>query len=587
MKMEGYLKTKPSIGMPSRKAILTRFIAASASVCSVTRQTRKAGCRARKAVVGRCLWLAALLFCAVATGQVQPYYFNTIAGGPSGTLSPCGSADGTNSDAQFCTPYGTAADGQGQVYVADSGNDTIRKLTRSGTNWVVTTIAGLAGNPGYTDGTNSDARFHTPSAIAIDPFGVLYVADMANNTIRRMAPVGTNWVVTTIAGLAGFGGNVDGTNNTALFAGPCSVTLDAAGALYVADFNNFSIRKVTPLGTTWVVSTIATFGQELDVPPDGGGYTDYHSTAMAVTADRLGNLFVANQGYSIIQELSPYGTNWTLTTIAGLAGYPGFVDGANSDARFSSPVGIVVDDNGIVYVADGAPADSIRQLAPSGTNWVVTTIAPADVRADLPCGISADPRGDLFVATSETSTILELTPSGTNWVTNRIGGDQPPIVVAPNADGTNVAATFNHPQGIAAANDGSVFLADTSNRSIRKLTPVGSNWVVSTAATVKGLPYGIAVDATGDIYLTDTINSMVQRLQRTGTNWVETLVAGNESISGHADGTNGSATFNAPAGIAVDGSGALYVADSGNNLIRKIQPIGTNWVVSHHRRVIF
>jgi sugar lactone lactonase YvrE len=163
-----------------------------------------------------------------------------------------------------------------------------------GTNWVTTTIAGLATNWGSADGTNSDARFDSPDGVAVDTSGNLYVAEYGNSTIRKVAPVGTtNWVTSTIAGSAGHRGSADGTNSAARFYIPMGVAVDSAGNVYVADSYNHTIRKVSAVGTNWVTSTI-------------GG-----------TATNIGS-----------------------------------ADGIGSDARFHYPMGVAVDTNGNLYVAD-------------------------------------------------------------------------------------------------------------------------------------------------------------------------------------------------------------------------------------------
>ena len=159
-----------------------------------------------------------------------------------------GGLDGTGSAARFNAPSGIAVDGAGTVYVADGNNHTIRKITAGG---VVTTLAGLAGTSGTTDGAGTAARFNFPRGVAVDNAGTVYVTDTNNATIRKITPGG---VVTTLAGLAGSFGSGDGTGSAARFNGPQGIAVDSTGTLYVADTNNQTIRKVTAGG---VVTTVA------------------------------------------------------------------------------------------------------------------------------------------------------------------------------------------------------------------------------------------------------------------------------------------------------------------------------------------
>lgn len=138
--------------------------------------------------------------------------------------------------------------------MADNDPNTIRKMTPNGTNWIVTTLAGLAGKSGSLDGVGSSARFDAPFDVAVDNAGNLYVGDGGNNMIRKIAPLGTNWVVTTVAGLAGNHGIEDGTGRDALFTRPSSVAVDTTGNIYVADQGNSTIRKITSAG---IVTTVA------------------------------------------------------------------------------------------------------------------------------------------------------------------------------------------------------------------------------------------------------------------------------------------------------------------------------------------
>ena len=164
----------------------------------------------------------------------------------AGLAGSPGSADGTNSAARFNGPQGVAVDSAGNVYVADEFNDTIRQVTPVGTNWVVTTLAGLAGHHASADGTNSAVRFAYPAGVAVDSAGNLYVADNDNFSIRKMTPVGTNWVVTTLAGQSGYFAEIDGTGSAARFFNVYILKLDSAGNIYVVDTFNNTIRKGFP-----------------------------------------------------------------------------------------------------------------------------------------------------------------------------------------------------------------------------------------------------------------------------------------------------------------------------------------------------
>jgi hypothetical protein len=188
--------------------------------------------------------------------------------------------------------------------VADSGNEAIRMITPMGTNWVVTTLAGkLGGYQGSNDGTNGDARFGYPVSVTVDANTNLYVADQENYTIRKVTPVGTNWVVTTPAGLAGSDTYVDGTNSNARFDNPLGVAADASGNVYVA--NTYQVRKMTPSGTNWVVTTVAG-AFDVSGTNDGTGSNALFATLYGLTVDANGVLYVAdNQNNSVRKGYPP------------------------------------------------------------------------------------------------------------------------------------------------------------------------------------------------------------------------------------------------------------------------------------------
>ena len=276
----------------------------------------------------------------------------------AGTAGVAGELDGTGSAARFDAPEGLSVDGSGNLYVADANGKTIRKVTPAG---VVTTIAGMAGTIGTTDGTGSAARFTTPVDTAMDSSGNLYVTDYGAGTIRKIAP---GAVVTTLAGTAGVFGFADGTGAAAQFDRPCYMAVDGAGNIYVGEHRNHVIRKITPAG---VVSTLAGMPGTVG-SADGPASTARFNKPYAVAFDTNGNLFVTDSGNSTVRKIAPGGA---VSTLAGVAGSMDNIDGTGSSARFSFLLDIAVDPGGNIYVAD-TNNHTIRKITSSG---YVTTLA--------------------------------------------------------------------------------------------------------------------------------------------------------------------------------------------------------------------
>jgi hypothetical protein len=302
----------------------------------------------------------------VSVNNSTPVYLGTLAG----LALTSGKADGANTNALFNHPCGIAVDSHTNIYVADMYNDVIRRVSLSGTNWVVATIAGLAGNSGSADGTGTNSRLNAPYGITVGVDGNVYVSDTYNQTIRQLTPSGTNWVVSTIAGLVGTKGTNDGSN--ARFYWPMGLAADKTGSLYVADEGNSSIRKMTFNGAYWTVSTLAggSFGSN-----DGTNRTAQFGNLYGITVNASGTVVaVADKYFNTIRQLTASGTNWLTTTIAGKSSISGSADGIGSTARFNNPTGIAAGTNGNLYVAD-CGNNTIRRLTPVGTNWNVFTIA--------------------------------------------------------------------------------------------------------------------------------------------------------------------------------------------------------------------
>ena len=496
--------------------------------------------------------------------NVAPYEFITLAG-----LAP-GSADGTGNAAQFNLPSGVAVDGAGSVYVADTMNYTIRKITPAG---AVTTLAGAVGQSGGADGAGGAARFNGPMGVAVDGAGNVYVADTSNSTIRKITPEG---VVTTLAGAAEQEGSADGAGSAARFNLPWGVAADGAGNVYVADARNSTIRKVTPEG---VVTTLAGAAGQIG-SADGTGGAARFDGAEHVAVDSAGNVYVGEQLNETIRKITPEGV---VTTLAGAAGQPGSVDGTGSAARFAGPSGVAVDNAGNVYVADGFNG-TIRKVTPAG---VVTTLAGTAgqlgdqdgsggaAQFQPPTGMAVDGAGYVYVADTYNDTIRKITPAG---VVSTLAGAGSP---SGSSDGTGSAARFFDPEGVAVDQGGNVYVADTENFTIRKIAPGG---VVATLAGTAGqsgsadgtgiaarfeYPTGVAVDSAGNVYVADS--EIIRKVTPAGA---VTTVAGAAGQSGSADGTGRAARFDGATGVAVDSAGNLYVADGNNCTIRKITPAG-------------
>src|SRR5438477_4897240 len=236
------------------------------------------------------------------TNYAGAYYFNTFAGNAFG-------GNGTGSQAIFNFPQATAVDGAGNLYVADTYNYTLRKITPAG---VVTTLAGLADDDGSTDGTGSDARFSYLNGIAADSAGNVYVTDFSNS-IRKITPAG---VVTTLAGTPGVYGSADGTGSAAQFWQPWGIAVDGASIVYVADQGNSSMRKITPAGG------VTTFADAVGVlgSADGSGSAARFNAPDGIAVDSSGNLCVADTGNQTIRKITSAGVVTTMACTAGIAG---------------------------------------------------------------------------------------------------------------------------------------------------------------------------------------------------------------------------------------------------------------------------
>ena len=352
-----------------------------------------------------------------------------------------GAANGNGTNALFSDPAAIIPDTNGNFFVADSQNHAIRKIT---TNGVVTTFVGQLGIFGSLNGTGTNARFNTPSGLAFDGSGNLFVADTGNSTIRKISPAGA---VSTFAGIAGSSGFADGAAGGAQFDSPLGIAVATNGDVLVADSGNHCIRRISG----GVVSTFAGSPQ-IWGSADGTGTNAQFNGPVGLVFDARGNLFVSDANNDTIRKVT---TNGVVTTFTGAAGVDGTADGSLNVARFRSPAELAFDKKGNLFVADSFN-QTVREIL---TNGIVSTVSGA-------AGIS-----------------------GTN-------------------SGVNGAGKFFNPYGLAVAEDGSLLVADTYNELVRVvLVPFKLSLQISGANRVATISWDAVIGKNYQAQFTDDLTA--------------------------------------------------------------------------------
>jgi trimeric autotransporter adhesin len=520
---------------------------------------------------------ATLLFALTLAGfatATSAQTIRTIAGGWTGDSGPAVTA-------ALHAPHKVTVDAQGNLYVADEHGNRIRKIAPTG---VITTVAGSGVNGFGGDGGQAiAAKLSSPTGVAVDAAGNLFIADRGNNRVRKVSAAG---VISTLAGdgSSAFGGD-GGPATSAKINFPFGVAVDAAGNVFITDGGNFRVRKVTPGG---VISTVAGSGVQ------GFNGLSGNATGMAINIpvdlalDGAGNLYFTDVGNALIRKVTPDGQ---MSTVAGnrLYGFAG--DGGNAvDARLAAPGGIAVDAAGAIYIAD-SDNNRVRRVSASGT---ITTIAGngnangggdggAATAAGLssPRGLGLDAAGNVYVADIGNARVRKVTPAG---AISSVAGNG---TYGYNGDGKSaLQASLGLPTGMALDASGNLYFGDYGSQRVRKVTPLG---VISTVAgngqvvaspdggqaTAVGLadPAGMAIDAAGNIYFADRASN---RIRRIAANGVLSTVAGTGTYGFGGDGGPATQAMLAnPFGIALDRQGNLYIADSDNNRVRRVASNGT------------
>ena len=471
---------------------------------------------------------------------------------------------GLATTAQISYPAGLSVDRSGDIYLADSGNQRIRKIIPGG---IISTVVG---------GTPSMVLL-TPVGVAVDNYGDIYVADSSD--VIHEATFAGGWVAIAGNGSPGFTGD-GGPAAKAQLTAARDLAIDTSGDLFIAD--GIRIREINQQG---MIETVAGDGFLHSVGDGGAATQAILNQPMSAALDRFGNLYIADSGTERVRVVAPSGIISTLAG-TGIAGYNGDQIPA-ATANLYSPMDMSTDVYGDIYIAD-TYNHRIREVGSGGT---ISTFAgtgtggegqdglpPSQTQLRGPRGVCIGLNGVIYIVDTSNHRVVSVPPNGNASViagngTAGLGGDGGPARLA----------ELNQPSACALDSAGDLFIADTLNHRIAKVdtsgviaTVAGTGTAGSSADGVTAIaaaldsPLGVTVDDNGDIFIADTGNNLIRRVTADGT--IHTI-AGNASAGFAGDGGAAlQAELNAPAGIAMDGSGNLYFADSGNNRVRFLTP---------------
>ena len=473
--------------------------------------------------------------------------------------------------------YDIAKDASGNIFVADSDNQLIIKISPDGT---LTVVAGN-GLPGYSgDGESAtSASLFNPRGIGLDAAGNVYIADTDNNAVRK---VSTDGIITTIAGNgeAGFSGD-GGQAINALLDNPADVEVTAAGNIYIADRNNNRVRKISSNGT---ISTIAGNNDFL-YSGDGDLAINASIDPQGLAIDATGNIYIADR---INNRIRKVGLDGIISTVAGDGGQDFSGDGGLAvNASLAQPFGVAVDTAGNLFITDSLN-DRIRRVS---SNGIISTVAGngADTFAgdggqataaslNEPTNATVDAAGNLYIADTFNRRVRHV---ATNGIIRTIAGNNR---FKYSGDGGNaVNASLSLPSGMDVDGNGNVYVADTFNHRIRKITPSG---IITTAAgngiwsfsgdggtatnASLGQPMEVAVDSSGNLYIADAFNNRIRKVTANGV--ISTVAGGGTSLGDGGLATSAELDF--PSGVAVDGAGNIYIADTDQHRVRKVASNG-------------
>jgi uncharacterized protein (TIGR03437 family) len=501
--------------------------------------------------------------------RVSPDGISTVFAG-NGRVGFSGDG-GLATAATLTEPGAVAVDPADNVYVSDYHNERVRKIDHNG---IITTIAG-GGTSDHTDEIPAlSGTLFEPVGLAFDAAGNLYIAESGVSQIRKVTPDGfIHHVAGSTSGLSGFSGD-GGPAANALLNGPQEIAVDPKGNLYIADLNNQRIRKIDPNG---VISTVAGSGSA-GFGGDGGlaaSASLFYPSGVAV--DTSGNLFIADQFNRCVRRVTPSGM---IDTVAGNNKiFPPTFSGDGGPATVASlgrTYGIAVDPAGNVYISD-EDQRRIRRVDVSGnidtvagngvTNFAGDSGTATQAALDFPTDVKVDSSGNLYIADSMNHRVRKVASDGT--ITTIAGLGTPGFS---GDGGLAVSAQLNTPVAVAIDSTGNVYISEQGSNRIRRVAPSGviSTFAGNGQAGYSGdgglavnaslwVPGGLATDPSGNLFVADTVNNRIRKITSAGT---ITTVAGNGSPGFSGDGGPATkAMLSGPEDVASDQAGNLYIAD--------------------------
>jgi uncharacterized protein (TIGR03437 family) len=473
---------------------------------------------------------------------------------------------GPAASASLSLPYGLAVDLNGNLFIADLGNLRVRRVSPDGT---ITTVAGNGQKGSAGDGGPAvNAQLMTPRNLTVDAAGNLYIAEFEGHRVRKVSPDGK---ITTVAGSGVAGLRGDGGPATAAQLGyPAGLAVDRTGALYIADSQNQRIRKILPGGA---IATVL-----------GGAFATALLTPTALAVDAAGTIYVADRS----NVVRAYTSGGAWINVAGI-GSPGFGGdgGPAAAAQLTSAHDLAVDVYGSLYIADGV---RLRKVTGNGAMQTVAGdgylhavgdgAAATTAQLFQPSAVALDARGYLYVADTGTQRVRMV--SNTSQMASLAGTG---VAGFSGEGGPAAFAQVHAPRGIAVDAFGNVIIADTDNHRVRQVGPDGRiRTLIGTGAAGMGPeglpgaqtplhgPKAVCVDHAGTLYVVDTSNHRVLRAALGGA---IVTAAGNGSPGDAGDGGLGRlAQLNQPSACALDTAGNLFIADTLSNRIRRVTPAG-------------